>query len=116
MGRGEVVDLRYMNCPVCGSRQTWKTVRFNREFPCTSCEAGLRIPESYSNLGVAASTVVSLALVFGFGVRGVRLLVVAVVIWFPVSIVVGSVIRHIWPPVLEEASETDLPGRMPRSG
>lgn len=90
-----------MTCPVCGARQKWQTVRFGRPFPCISCGENLRVPDFYTKRILIVSLSVSIVILYALGQRELTIFLLAALICLPVSVVVGSVMRHLWPPVLQ---------------
>lgn len=96
-----------MTCPACGTKQLWETARFGRTFLCVSCHEELSIPDFYTKRILIASALVALLFLLAIGQRGISVLFIAALICFPVSIVVGSIIRHVWPPVLQLQSGND---------
>jgi hypothetical protein len=87
---------------MCGAPQTWKRAQLGGPFACVSCGESLRIPDFYTKRILIASFAVSLAGAFAWLQTGfITPIVVAIVLSLPMSFFVGSIMRHVWPPVLQ---------------
>jgi hypothetical protein len=86
--------------------------RFGQAFSCPSCGERLRIPDFYTKRIGIVSFVVSFVVLFLYGLRWFVLLAVAASIFLPVSFVVGTVMRHVSPPVLQLDEPNDAQSSM----
>jgi hypothetical protein len=94
-----------MACPLCGTKKTWMTARFGHAFACVSCGEMLRIPDFYTKRILLVSFGVSLVPLLIYGERWFALIGLAALIFLPISLIVGTLMRHLWPPELQLDSD-----------
>ena len=81
-------------------------MRFDHAFACASCGEKLRIPDFYTKRILIISFVVSFIALAVYGERWFALIGLSALVFLPVSLIVGTVMRHLFPPELQLDPET----------
>jgi hypothetical protein len=90
-----------MSCPFCGAQQTWNEVRFGKVFLCEECRSSLRIPRSYERLILYPTLGSSIMLAVMAATEWQTRILVALLALVPINLIIGTILRHLWPPELE---------------
>lgn len=94
------IPLPTFKCPFCRSIVTSQYVA-GRPLTCQDCHRELQISRWYLNLAGWAAIGVTFIFCLLLGLRGLRLLIAAVVLWFPISLLCTFLLNRAIPPPLE---------------
>jgi hypothetical protein len=94
------MKLPTLKCPFCGAIITSKYIA-GQPLTCESCHRQLMISRWHLNLAFWGGTVLTILLSFLLGVRGLRLFIAVIVLWFPVSLLCTFLLNRMIPPPLE---------------
>jgi hypothetical protein len=75
-------ERRGVRCPQCGRRMPLSKLIFRENFRCIRCHVPLHVSVAYSRVLVVLSAVVSLALLWGVGIRNLWLFVLLLPLGF----------------------------------
>ncbi len=88
------MEPRPLICPACGAEiKRDSQIRAHRPFACPTCGRLLRISSLYFWIPLLAGTAGCGLLGYAFGVRGMALAVFIVLLWFPISVLLGIIGR-----------------------
>ena len=87
-------------CPACKSPVPVRSIKYDRSFECPTCKKLLVIPPIYVVARAFAAVLVSAALLYWIGFRGVILIVGAAASWFPAMFIDAALVRHFLPPLI----------------
>lgn len=90
-----------LKCPFCGGRLRNTELRIGKPLVCPTCAAKLQFSTSQINLDAVVGLLLSAALAYLMGIRGVWLIATTLLFWFPVGLIWEFVSWRIIPPRFE---------------
>jgi|SRR5260370_15146427 len=114
--QGRIEEKRGVRCPQCGRRMPLSKLLFREDFRCIRCQVQLHVSVAYSRVLVLLSALTSLAVLWGLGIRDLRLFLFYLPLGFVILTVVVRVAPVVVPPRLyvgkpSVITELDLSGR-----
>src|ERR1700677_4191395 len=94
------VKLPTLKCPFCGATITNKYLA-GQPLTCQSCQRQLMFSPWHLRLTSLGGTVVTTLFCLLLGLRGIRLLISIVILWFPLCLLWGVLLNALVPPRLE---------------
>lgn len=89
---------RRMNCPCCSYEFDAWTVNVRKPFSCPNCEQQLRVSPTYSKYCGIIGFGLSFIIVFGFGLRGLKLVLCSFAFWLPIVYFEALILNPFFPP------------------
>jgi hypothetical protein len=88
-------------CPCCKTKLSNREFGTDKPFICPECLAELRLAPWYVAVISITALVLDIAACVFLGLRGITLVVVVILAWFPIDVVWNYVIALIFPSVFE---------------
>jgi hypothetical protein len=88
-------------CPKCDTTLRRAEIRPAGHFPCPVCQAQLEATSSYTGWIMVINTLVCVMICLVMGLRNLRLVLVALLVWWPLFLLLMAVGRYIVPPKVE---------------
>ena len=104
----EIMETQPSNCPSCGSEVKSEAIKMGKPFPCPSCGRLLRVSSSYRAIPGVASLLICAVLGYIFGLRPQTLFLFILVLWFPMVVFLGAILRVTLVPKLQEYEPDNL--------
>jgi len=89
------------NCIKCGAVLRRRDIWARGPFPCPVCHVKLAAPRSYGLVGFYVSFLICAGVFFGLGIRGINLLLVLGIAWFPIAYFTANLLKYLIPPPIE---------------
>ena len=107
--RASLMRPPILKCPYCHAVITGRYTA-GQPLVCESCHRRLMIAPWHLRITSLGGTVLTIFLCFILGIRGVRLLMAIVVLWFPISLIWTLLLNRLIPPRLVECKAKNDPG------
>jgi DNA-directed RNA polymerase subunit RPC12/RpoP len=98
---------RKVKCPSCGADMPTEQYRAGEPWTCPRCSRQFQISRAYGNIITWGAMVLSLVFFSLLGLRGFRLFIAVIVMWFPVLLILTGLFNHIFTPPLESYKPKD---------
>jgi len=106
------MGTRRPKCPGCGSVLGNHELRLTEPFRCPVCGDPLYVSRSYVWVSYWLSILLSVLLPLALGLRGLALILAAILLWVPITIIEIIVVRRIIPPKIgRHQPDVTLDGR-----
>src|SRR3954463_3036633 len=92
-------------CPACSRQLSWESIQFDSPFQCPVCGETLFVPKSYNQRVTWVTLPTAVVIGYLLGGRGFNWLILVVLGFFPLAVIVATVMRKLFPPTLVVGDE-----------